>query len=335
MLNISGLFGGPPRTRAVVSLLLCGVLGGFVATAAAQPAYPTKPVRVIVSYGPGTAPDVIARLVSESLQKRLGQPFVVENRPGAGGKIGTEVAANSMADGYTLFLGTKDSQSIMAHLYPDWKIDPARKLTPIASLVRLENVLIVGPSFPAANVQDVLAKAKTKELTYGSPGVGTSMHLMGETLNSIPGVKMLHIPYSRSFAEGFPAVASGEIDMMFAGLPPVFPMIKEGRVKALAITGTKRSSYLPDVPTFAEQGITGLETGGWFGLFAPTGTPAPIINKLNAGVAEVMKEPDLLARFKTMSVEPWATSPAAFSVLIDADSKSMGKLIKDHNIVAK
>lgn len=315
-------------------LAACLTLGLMAGPAAAQD-YPTRPVRVIVPYGPGTAPDVIARLFSEGLQRRLNQSFVVENRAGAGGKIGTEAAATSAADGYNLFLGSKDSQSIMSHLYPSWNIKPAERLTAIASLVRIDNVIIARADFPANNLKGLLEHAKTKELSYGTPGIGTSMHLMGEALNSEPNTKLLHIPYSRNFTEGIPAVVKGDLDLLIAGLPPVYALLKEGRIKALAITGTSRSSFAPDIPTFSESGIQGLESGGWFGLFTPSGTPPAIIEKLNANLAEIIKEPAVLERLKTMSMEPWFASPADFNARIEADSKNASKLIKEHNITVE
>ncbi len=319
----------PWKVRA--SLLLCAALSALAVPAAAQ-TYPTKPVRVIVPYGPGTAPDSIARIASDGLQRRLGQSFVVETRTGAGGKIGTEAAALAAPDGYTLFLGTKDSQSILAHLYPTWNIKPDRSLVPISGLARIENVLVTRSAFPANSLQDMVALAKTKELTYGTPGVGTNLHLMGELLRSRQGLKLLHVPYSRSFAEALPAVVRGDVDLLVAGLPPMLPFLQDGRAKALAITGTARSRYLPDVPTFSELGIKDLETGGWFGFFAPAGTPAAILSKLEAELALVVKSPEFRSRMETMSAEPWPATPADVSRTIEAETRRWGALIQESRI---
>lgn len=323
------------RRLGQLSVGLFSALACAIAAPALAQSYPSKPVKIIVPYGPGTAPDSFARITADALQKRLGQTFLVENRPGAGGKIGTEVAAGAPPDGYSLFLGTKDTQSIMRHLYPDWTIQPEKSLIPIAGLTRIENVIVTRTASTLNTIQDVLATGKTKELTYGTPGVGTNLHLMGALVQSRQNLKLVHVPYSRSFAEALPATVRGEIDMLIAGLPPMLPFIKDGRIKALAITGSTRSKLVPDVPTFAEAGIRDLETGGWFALFAPAGTPSSIVSKLGTEVAEILKQPEVLTRLQTMSAEAWAATPTELSNLIEAESLRWGNLIRDNQIVVK
>lgn len=323
------------RRFGQVATSFIAAAAGVLAWPALAQQYPTKPVKIIVPYGPGTAPDVFARITGDALQKRLGQTFVVENRTGAGGKIGTEAAATSAADGYTLFLGSKDTQSILSHLYPDWNVKPDKALTPVAGLTRIENVLVTRPASPLNSMQDVMAAGRSRELTYGTPGVGTNLHLMGELLKSRQNLKLVHVPYSRSFAEALPATIRGEIDLLIAGLPPVLPFVKDGRLKVIAITGNTRSKQVPDVPTFAEAGIKDLETGGWFALYAPTGTPAAIVSRLGAEVTEVLKQADVRARIETMSATPWEATPAELTSLSEAESRRWGDLIRDNHIVVK
>ncbi|MBF5007744.1 Bug family tripartite tricarboxylate transporter substrate binding protein [Diaphorobacter caeni] len=328
-----------PYKITPLSACLVGVLtvGTAISCHAQQQPYPTKAIRVIVPYGPGTAPDTIARIASDGLQKRLGQSLVIENRTGAGGKIGTEAAANATADGYTLFLGTKDSQSYLIHLHPTWSVKPDQALKPIAGLAKIENVLLTRNNASApASLSAMLDTASKKELTYGSPGVGTNLHLMGELLKSgQKNVKLLHIPFSKSAAEALPAVIRGDLDLLFSGLPPALPLIKDGKLKPLAITGTVRSRYLPNVPTFAESGIQGFETGGWFGLFAPSGTPAFMLKKLETEIASVMQEASYKERLESLSAEVWTASPAELSRVIEVDGMRAGKLIRENRIAAE
>lgn len=334
-MSASTTFSLPRRRLGGLAVGLFSALACAMAVPVLAQSYPTKPVKIIVPYGPGTAPDSFARIAADALQRRLGQTFLVENRAGAGGKIGTEVAAGAPPDGYSLFLGSKDTQSILRHLYPDWTIQPDKSLIPVAGLTRIENVIVTRTASTLNTLQEMLLTGKAKEITYGTPGVGTNLHLMGELLQSRQNLKLVHIPYSRSFAEALPATVRGEIDLLIAGLPPVLPFIKDGRIKALAVTGPARSKQIPDVPTFAEAGIRDLETGGWFALFAPAGTPPSIVSKLGAEVAEVLKQPDVLTRIQTMSAEPLVATPAELSSLIEAESQRWGNLIRDNRIVVK
>jgi tripartite-type tricarboxylate transporter receptor subunit TctC len=317
--------------RRVLLALACVLAVGVHVDASAQP-YPAKSVKVIVPYGPGTAPDVIARIMSEALGKRLSQPFVVENRTGAGGKIGTEAAVASPADGYTLFLGSKDTQSILQYLYPTWSVKPNSGLVPILGLARIQNVIVTRAANPATTLQEVVALSRTKQLSYGTPGVGTNLHLMGELLASTQGMKLLHVPYSRSFAEALPAAAQGDIDLLIAGLPPVLQLIKDGRIKALAITGDKRSPFIPNVPTFAEAGVEGLEVGGWFAMFAPTGTPAGVVDRLSAEIGELLKTPEIKGRLEALSAEVAPLSARELSQAISAESARWSRIISENGI---
>ena len=319
------------RARRTVSVLLASAIA-FTGMAFAQ-TYPTKAVRLIVPYGPGTAPDVLGRIAADALQRKLGQAIVIENRAGAGGKIGTEAAALATPDGYTLFLGTKDSQSIIPNLYPTWNIKPYHALSPVSGLARIENVLVARAASPLKSYSDVKTQAQSRELSYGTPGVGTNLHLMVELLKSRQDLKLMHVPYSKSFAEAVPALLRGDLDLLMAGLPPMLPFLKDGRLKALAVTGTSRSRYAPDVPTFDELGIRDLETGGWFGIFVPTGTPAPITSKLQQELAEIVKSDEFKVRLETLAAEPWSVTPSQLTGMIEEERNRWGKLIQSSNIV--
>ncbi len=313
--------------RTVVVAFVIALSFAVAAPQAYAQAYPTRSVRIIAPYGPGTTPDTLARIVADGLSQRMGQTFVVDNKAGAGGKIGAEAAAHATPDGYTLFLGTKDTQSVIPHLYPSWPVKPDRAFIPIAGVGTIQNVIVTRTAAPSSTLAELMTVAKAKEVSYGTPGIGTNLHLLAEYVNAHYNVKMLHVPYSRSFAEGFPAVTRGDLDLLVAGLPPMLPMIKDSRVKALAITGTARSKHVPDVPTFGELGVPGLETGGWFALFAPSGTPPAIVDRLAAEMREVLKSPQVLARFDAQATEPLVLTPAELKQLADNETVRWGKLI--------
>ncbi len=298
-------------------------------------AYPTRAVRVIVPYGPGTGPDMIARVVSEQLSKRFGESFVVENRLGAGGKIGTETAAGAAADGYTLLLGGKDTHGIMTHLYPSWKVNPERDFVPISLLARIENIIVANNKLAASTPQEFIALAKKKELRYGTPGVGTNLHLMAELLKAEHGLKLEHIPYSRSFAEALPALVRGDLDIVVAGMPPVMPLVKDGRIKAIAVTGAERSRFAPSIPTFAEAGIPHLERGGWFALFAPTGTPPAVVSTLSKAVADAVKEPEVVSKLAGIYAEATSSTPEALAKLASEETQRWGKVVKDNKVTVE
>ncbi|MBS0337290.1 MAG: tripartite tricarboxylate transporter substrate binding protein [Proteobacteria bacterium] len=260
-------------------------------------AFPHKPIRLICPFPPAGAVDIASRAIANELQKNLGQPVTVENRPGAGGNLGGEMAAKSAPDGYTLFMTTSGIQAINPALYSKLNYDPNKDLVPVAPLVSLNNVLVLHPSVPANSVRDVIAMAKANpgKLTYASSGNGTSIHMSGELFKHMTGVNMLHIPYKGSG----PAVTDligGQVNMMFDNIPSSLPHIKAGKLKALATTGAKRDPALPDLPTIAEAGVPGYESGVWFGLAVPAGTPKDIIGKLNAEAVRGTKSPDFVKR---------------------------------------
>jgi tripartite-type tricarboxylate transporter receptor subunit TctC len=291
--------------------------------------YPNRTVKIVVPYGAGVAPDVIGRIAGDALSKHLGQPFVVENRPGAGGKIGTEAVAKSPADGYTLLLGSKDTHGVLVHLYPGWDVDPMRDFAPISMLIRIQNVLVANPAFPASKPSELAAasKAAPKGVTYASPGVGTNLHLFGALLGQQLGLNLVHVPY-KSFGEAFPAAIRGDVDLVVCGTPPAVGLVRDGRLKAIAVTGTARSRFLPNVPTFAESGVAGHETGGWFGLLAPAGTPQPVIKRLAEALAEIGTTPEYRERAEKMFSDPAVNTPTEFAEVIAAETARWGKVVQ-------
>ena len=265
--------------------------------AAFAQAFPSKPIRLICPFPPAGAVDIASRAIAHELQKTLGQPVTVENRPGAGGNLGGEMAARSTADGYTLFMTTSGIQAINPALYSKMNFDPNKDFAPVAPLVSLNNVLVLHPSVPGNSVRDVIAAAKASpgKITYASSGNGTSIHMSGELFKSMTGVDMLHIPYKGSG----PAVTDligGQVNMMFDNIPSSLPHIKAGKLKALATTGAKRDPALPDLPTIAEAGVPGYESGVWFGITVPAATPKDIVARLNAETIRSAKSPDFVKR---------------------------------------
>ena len=282
--------------RSVVALLFALVLA---APAAAQntPAYPTKPIKLICPFPPAGAVDIASRAIAHELTRTLGQTVAVENRPGAGGNLGGEAAARSAPDGYTIFMSTSGIQAINPALYANMTFDPNKDLVPVAPLVSLNNVLVVHPSVKAISVKEViaLAKAQPGKIPYASSGNGTSIHMSGVMFTYLTGTDMLHIPYKGSG----PAVTdllAGQVSMMFDNIPSALPHIKAGKLRALATTGAKRDPALPDLPTIAETGVTGYESGVWFGLMVPAGTPRDIVARLNAEAVKGAKSPEFVKR---------------------------------------
>jgi len=293
--------------------------------------YPNRPIRIIVPYGAGSAPDVIARTAAEELSPRLGQPVVVDNRLGAGGKIGTEIAARAGADGYTLLLGSKDTHGVMQHLYPGWEVDPVKDFAPISLLIRIQNAIVANPAVKASDMKELIALGKTENLNYGTPGVGTNLHLLAETLQLTYGLKLTHVPY-KNFGEILPAAVRGDLSLVVLGVPPVVAFVRDGRLKALGVTGTARSPFLPDVPTFAERGVPGFEHGGWFALFAPAGTPPDALRRLNAEVVEMGKRASYRERVAKMFAEPATSSPAELAELVAAETARWGEVVRKAGI---
>jgi tripartite-type tricarboxylate transporter receptor subunit TctC len=282
--------------------------------------YPTKPIRLIVPFTPAGAVDIASRAIANEMSKTLGQPVTVENRPGAGGNLGAEAAARAAPDGYTMLMSTSGIQAINPALYQNMTIDPNRELVPVAPLVSLNNVLVVHPSVKANSVKEViaLAKAQPGKIPYASSGNGTSIHMSGVMFTYLTGTDMIHIPYKGS-APAVTDLLAGQVSMMFDNIPSALPHIKSGKLKALATTGAKRDPALPDLPTIAEAGVTGYESGVWFGLMVPAGTPKDIIARLNAEAVKGAKSPEFVKRMHDLGYNIIPGTPEQMAEMIKAE----------------
>jgi tripartite-type tricarboxylate transporter receptor subunit TctC len=289
--------------------------------------YPVRPVRWIVAFPPGGSNDIIARLIAQSLTERLGQPFVIENKPGAGGNIGTQAAVNSPADGYTL-LFVAPHNAINATLYKKLSFDFLRDIAPVAGLARTPNVMEVHPSVPAKTVAEFIdyAKANPGKISLASSGNGTAIHLSGELFMAMTGVKFVHVPY-RGGAPALNDMISGHVQVMFDNLPPSLGHIQSGALRALAVTTLTRSEVLPNVPTVAET-VPGYEASIWYGVVAPTGTPAEIIEKLNTTINGVLADRGMKARLAELGCTPIPISAAGFASLLAAETEKWAKVVK-------
>ena len=307
--------------------LLLGTLLAATACAALAQGYPSKPIRLVVTFPPGGAPDILARLFADKAQ--LGQAVVIDNKPGAGGNIGAADVAKSPADGHTLVLATVGTHSINGALYSKMPYDMVRDFAPVAHIASAPNLLVVTNSLPVKNVTELIAymKANPDKLSFGSPGVGTSVHVSGELFKSMTGTQMVHVPYrGRQFA--IPDLVGGQIQVMFDNMPSALPMAKEGKIRALAQTTSTRSPAAPDVPTVAET-VPGFEATTWFALFAPAGTPRDVVLKLNAEVQRVFKLPDVTDKLKGLGLEPWLSTPEELAAYQAKEIVKWAKVVKD------
>ena len=308
----------------------------LVAPALAQDpsAYPAKPVRIVVGFPPGQATDIIARIIAEKLTARLGQPFVVDNKPGAAGIIGSEAALKAAPDGYTLLMGSAATHAINASLYQKLSYDHIKDFAPISLVAQVPNVLVVHPSVPAKNVSELIAYAQANpgRLNFGSSGAGGTIHLSGELFKSMAGVDMTHIAYKGS-APAVNDLLGGQTQVMFDS--SVVPHVKAGKLRALGVTSAKRSSALPDVPTIAEAGLPGYEATAWFGILAPAGTPAPVIDKLNAAIRQVLADPELQKKFLGYGCIATASTPQEFGAMIAAEIPKWKSVVESQKITAQ
>jgi tripartite-type tricarboxylate transporter receptor subunit TctC len=299
------------------------------ALSAQAQSYPSKPIRLVCPFPPGGAVDIASRATAHTLSQILGQPVTVDNRPGAGGNIGAEITAKAAPDGYTLLMTTSGIMGINPALYSKIPFDSVKDFSPVSMLVSLNNVLVLHPSVPAKSVQEVIAMAKAQpgKLTYASSGNGTSIHLSGELFKSMAGVDMLHIPYKGSS----PAVTdllAGQVNMMFDNIPSSLPHIKSGKLRALAVTGSKRSPSLPDLPTIAEAGVPGYDSYVWFGVVAPAGTPPEIIAKLNAALVKTAATPEFRDRLTGQGYDVMSSTPEQMATSIRGEIAKWGKVVK-------
>lgn len=312
-------------------LAACALAAPLLAVSPAalpQDAYPSKPVKIIVPFAAGGPADVYARFLGQRLSESMGQPFVIENRPGAGSVIGTEAVAKSPADGYTLLM-MSNTHTTNESLIPKKPYQLMRDFVPVAPVNYSDLVMVIHPSVPVNNLREFidLAKAQPKKLNYASSGPGTPYHMAGELFNAMAGVEIVHVPYKGS-SGARNDILGGQVHMMFDAIPTMAQNVRAGKVKALGTTGTKRSPVLPEVPTVAEAGVPGYEATIWLGLMAPAGTPKPAVDKLNAAITKIVSSPDVKAQWAKQGAEPMVMTPSQFDAYLREDIKKWAEVVR-------
>lgn len=320
--------------RSLVGGAVAGLCLSACVVVQAQSAWPNKPVKIVVPFAPGGTTDILARAVAPELSKAFGQQFVVENRAGAGGNLGAEVVAKSAPDGYTILMGTVGTHGINRALYAKLPYDPFKDFAPITLVAAVPNVMIVNTDkAKALNINSVndfikAAKARPGQFNMASSGNGTSIHLAGELFKSQTGIFMAHIPY-RGSGPALLDMMGGSMDVMFDNLPSAMPMIKAGKLKALAVTSAQRSGAVPELPTIEEAaGLKGFEASSWFGLLAPAGTPVDIVNRIQQEVAKSLNTPTIKEKMLAQGAIPSGNTPAQFAALIDSEHKKWAQVVK-------
>lgn len=319
---------GKPRATAAI------MLGALLAAAVAAPriahaadAWPAKPIQLLIPYPPGGSADLLARPLGAKLQERLGQPIVLDYRPGAGGTIASQTLARSKPDGYTLIM-VLAAHAINPSLYPKLRYDTRKDFAPVSLVANLPLILASSQSLQARNVAELIAQAKVTpgKITFGSAGNGNTGHLAGELFDSMTGVKMTHVPYKGS-AQVVNAMLAGDIQLTFDSISTSMPQIRAGKMRALAVTSAKRSAMAPDVPTLAEAGVPGFDINGWYAILAPAGTPRDIVDKLSSEIAAVLAQPDLRAQIAANGYEPVGSTPSALGAHIEAELVRWNKVV--------
>lgn len=318
------------KSFAVLSVF-CAMAG---AVHAADP-YPSRPIRMIVAYPPGGGTDQVGRVMAEQLTVTLGQNVVVDNRGGATGNIGTELASRALPDGYTLLMGNVAPNAVNVSLFKKLPFDPVKDFSPVSLVAITPNILVAHPSIPVKTIKELIAYAKAKPgtLNFPSAGVGSSSHLAGELLKSLAGISMVHVPF-KGGGPALVAVIAGEVQIMFATMPAAMSHVKSGKVKPVAVTTAKRSKAMPELPTIAESGVKGYDASTWYGLLAPAGTPQAIITRLHGDTVKILAGPTR-QRLETQGFEPDGGSPAEFANYIKSEIIKWAKVIKDAGIPAE
>ena len=319
------------RFRAAALALACALIH-VSAAAQAQPAdYPNRAVRLIVPFAPGGGVDIVARLVAPKLSETWRQPVVVENKAGAVGALASEYVAHQPADGYTILIGVAGSHAIAQYLNPQLPYDPVRDFAGVTALAYSPLIGLVAPDGPFRTMKDLVEYAKTKPVPFGSPGAGSQPHLIGEMFNLLYGTQFQHVAY-RGVAPAMQDLLGGHIPMVMGEMGSAKPLVTSGRLRALAVTGTKRNSSVPDVPTFTEAGYPNFDANSWFALFVPAATPKPIVDKIAADVTAAVRSPDVAGRLTGDGWEPGGGTPAQFDALWKTTSEQLGRVIRERHI---
>ena len=318
--------------KSVLSLVVAVALSAFAAASFAQ-TYPNRPVRLVVPFPAGGTTDILARAMAQKLSESLGQTFVVDNRPGAGGNIGSDVVAKSAPDGYTLLMGTVGTHAINPGLYPKMPYDHIKDFAPVVLVAGVPNVLVVNPNVPVKSVAELvtLARDKPGTINFASSGSGTSIHLSGELFKSLTGTQITHVPYKGS-SPALTDLIGGQVQIMFDNLPSALPHIRGGKLRAIALTSSKRAPALPELPTIAESGIpslAGFEASSWFGIFAPAGTPRDIVTKINSEANKALQSAEMKEKLLAQGAEAVGNTPDYFVDYIRAETAKWAKVVKD------
>lgn len=312
--------------------IVCAAAMAAIAAPAAAQEFPVRPIRIIVAYTPAGATDILARAVGQKMSEHWGQSVIVDNRPGAAGNIGTEIAAKAAADGYTLLMATAGSHGINPGLYRKLAWSP-KDFTAVSLVANVPNILVVNNALPIKSVKELIAYAKANpgKLSYGSPGLGSTAHLSMELFKSMTGTNLIHVPYKGS-AGVMADVMSGQIAVTMDNIPPYLPQVRAGKIRALAVSPAKRTPAAPDIPTVAEAGVPGYESVAWFGLVAPSGTPKTVIDKLAAETQRILKLPDVHERIASLGAEVVGSSPEDFNAFITSEMAKWAKVIKEAHV---
>lgn len=299
----------------------------------AQNAYPTKTIRIIVPYTPAGTTDILARAMGQKFTEAWSQPVLVDNRPGANGNIGTEVAAKAAPDGYTLLMGTAATHGTNPGLYPKLQFDAVRDFAPVSLVAVVPNIVVVTNSLPAKNLSDLItyAKANPGKLSHGSPGQGSTGHLSAELLKSMTGAVMTHVPYKGS-APVLQDLMGGQLQVVIDNIPPYLPQVRAGKIRALAVTSAKRSPAAPQLPTVAEAGVKGYEATSWFGFFAPAGTPPEVVAKLATETQRILQLQDMKDRLLSLGAQPAANAPEEFATFVRDEITKWGTVIRNAGV---
>jgi tripartite-type tricarboxylate transporter receptor subunit TctC len=323
----------PARGKRMFLWGICAAAALACTAAFAQQAYPSRPIKIIVAYTPGGANDVVARLMGQKLGEELGQSVVVENRPGAGGILGTEYVARAEPDGYTLLLGAGGAITINPSIYPTLPYRPQKDLEPISQVATSSLVAVVNPALPVRGMKDLLQYAgkQPQGITFASPGTGTPLHLAGEMLKGMSGIKMTHVPYKGS-GPALTDLIGGQVDLMFDVIGTSLPHIRSGKLRAIGVTGPQRDKLLPDVPTLVEQGLKGFDVTVWYGLFAPARTPPDILRRLESAVIKIAAMPDVRDRLNTLALTPAAEGRAALAHRVNEEIPRWARIVKEAGV---
>ena len=319
---------------SLATLALAAATGAGAQTTAQASAqgFPNKPIRIVVTFTAGGAPDIIARLLAERFTAAWGQPVIVDNKPGSGGNIGADFVAKAASDGYTLVLGT---HSINGALYAKMPYDMVRDFTPVSLLATTPNMLVVHNEVPAKTLQELIALGKREgKMSFASSGSGTSIHVAGELFKSMTGIDMTHIPY-KGRASAIPDLLGGRVTMMFDNMPSSLPLVREGKLRALGVTSLVRSPAAPDIPTIAEAGLPGFEAVSWFAMFAPPGTPKPVVDKIQAEINRILKSPDSAKKLTDIGLEPVGGTPEELAAYQRTEITKWAKVVKDSGAKAE